>query len=109
MGWCLPRRRQRAVLGPWRGPAATEHVRIPVGQGVCGAAAASGKTEILDDVNEGHSLLRLLPLDQGLTHPPTVTRCARTAVVAAATTLGAGAARAGAVDPIRQVQLAALT
>ena len=39
------------VLGPWRGPAATEHVRIPVGQGVCGAAAASGRTEIVDDVN----------------------------------------------------------
>src|SRR6185295_13760334 len=36
------------VLGPWRGPAATEHVRIPVGQGVCGAAAASGRTEIVD-------------------------------------------------------------
>jgi GAF domain-containing protein len=26
-------------------------VRIPVGQGVCGAAAASGSTEIVDDVN----------------------------------------------------------
>jgi GAF domain-containing protein len=26
-------------------------VRIPVGQGVCGAAAASGETEIVDDVN----------------------------------------------------------
>ena len=39
------------VLGPWRGPAATEHVRIPVGQGVCGAAATSGATEIIDDVN----------------------------------------------------------
>jgi len=39
------------VLGPWRGPQATEHVRIPVGQGVCGAAAASGETEIVDDVN----------------------------------------------------------
>jgi GAF domain-containing protein len=39
------------VLGPWQGPEATEHVRIPVGQGVCGAAAASGKTEIVDDVN----------------------------------------------------------
>ena len=32
------------VLGPWRGPEATEHVRIPVGQGICGAAAASGRT-----------------------------------------------------------------
>jgi L-methionine (R)-S-oxide reductase len=39
------------VLGPWNGPEATEHVRIPVGQGVCGAAAASGKTEVVDDVN----------------------------------------------------------
>ena len=39
------------VLGPWKGPQATEHVRIPVGQGVCGAAAASGVTEIVDDVN----------------------------------------------------------
>jgi GAF domain-containing protein len=39
------------VLGPWNGPQATEHVRIPVGQGVCGAAAASGETEIVDDVN----------------------------------------------------------
>jgi GAF domain-containing protein len=39
------------VLGPWRGPQATEHVRIPVGQGICGAAAASGATEIVDDVN----------------------------------------------------------
>jgi L-methionine (R)-S-oxide reductase len=38
-------------LGPWRGPHATDHVRIPVGQGVCGAAAASGRTEIVDDVN----------------------------------------------------------
>jgi GAF domain-containing protein len=39
------------VLGPWKGPEATEHVRIPVGQGICGAAAASGQTEIVDDVN----------------------------------------------------------
>jgi L-methionine (R)-S-oxide reductase len=42
---------EELVLGPWKGPAATEHVRIPVGQGVCGAAAASGRTEIVDDVN----------------------------------------------------------
>lgn len=40
------------VLGPWRGPAATEHVRIPVGEGICGAAAASGRTEIVADVAE---------------------------------------------------------
>jgi L-methionine (R)-S-oxide reductase len=39
------------VLGPWQGPAATEHTRIPIGQGICGAAAATGRTEIVDDVN----------------------------------------------------------
>jgi L-methionine (R)-S-oxide reductase len=39
------------VLGPWKGPAATEHTRIPIGRGVCGAAAASGKTEVVPDVS----------------------------------------------------------
>jgi L-methionine (R)-S-oxide reductase len=39
------------VLGPWKGPEATEHVRIPIGDGICGAAAASGRTEVVDDVN----------------------------------------------------------
>ncbi len=38
------------VLGPWRGAKATEHTNIPVGEGICGAAAASGRTEIIDDV-----------------------------------------------------------
>jgi L-methionine (R)-S-oxide reductase len=49
------------VLGPWRGPEATEHVRIPVGQGVCGAAAASGRTEIVDDVNADPRYLACFP------------------------------------------------
>ena len=39
------------VLGPWVGPEATEHNRIPIGVGICGAAAASGQTEIVDDVD----------------------------------------------------------
>ena len=39
------------VLGPWTGPEATEHTLIPIGTGICGAAAASGQTEIVDDVN----------------------------------------------------------
>ena len=39
------------ALGPWIGPEATEHVRIPIGTGICGAAAATGQTEIIDDVN----------------------------------------------------------
>lgn len=38
-------------LGPWVGPAATEHTVIPIGVGICGAAAASGRTEIVDDVD----------------------------------------------------------
>ena len=39
------------VLGPWTGPQATEHTRIPIGTGVCGAAAESGRTEIVPDVS----------------------------------------------------------
>ena len=42
---------EELVLGPWRGPQATEHVRIPIGRGICGAAAASGRTEVVDDVS----------------------------------------------------------
>jgi L-methionine (R)-S-oxide reductase len=49
------------VLGPWQGPEATEHVRIPVGQGVCGAAAANGRTEIVDDVNADPRYLSCFP------------------------------------------------
>jgi L-methionine (R)-S-oxide reductase len=37
------------ALGPFRG-AATPHVRIPLNQGICGAAAASGETVVVDDV-----------------------------------------------------------
>jgi L-methionine (R)-S-oxide reductase len=37
------------ALGPWKGPHATEHVRIPIGQGVCGAAAA--RSEIVVPVS----------------------------------------------------------
>jgi L-methionine (R)-S-oxide reductase len=49
------------VLGPWKGPQATEHVRIPVGQGICGAAAASGRTEVVDDVNADVRYLACFP------------------------------------------------
>lgn len=38
------------VLGPWQGAAATEHVRIPAGQGICGACAVSCRTEVVPDV-----------------------------------------------------------
>jgi putative methionine-R-sulfoxide reductase with GAF domain len=49
------------VLGPWKGPEATEHVRIPIGQGICGAAAASGRTEIVDDVAADERYLACFP------------------------------------------------
>ncbi len=39
------------VLAAWRGPAPTEHVRIPIGTGICGAAAAQGETIVVPDVN----------------------------------------------------------
>jgi L-methionine (R)-S-oxide reductase len=37
------------VLGPFVGES-TPHVRIPVSQGICGAAVASGETVVVDDV-----------------------------------------------------------
>jgi L-methionine (R)-S-oxide reductase len=49
------------VLGPWKGPQATEHVRIPIGEGICGAAAASGQTEVVDDVNSDPRYLACFP------------------------------------------------
>jgi L-methionine (R)-S-oxide reductase len=39
------------VLGPYVGPP-TEHVRIPVGRGVCGAAVAENMNQIIEDVRE---------------------------------------------------------
>jgi L-methionine (R)-S-oxide reductase len=37
------------VLGPYVG-AITKHTRIPLHQGICGAAASSGNTVVVDDV-----------------------------------------------------------
>jgi GAF domain-containing protein len=37
------------VLGPFKGTM-TPHTRIPLNQGICGAAASSGKTIVVDDV-----------------------------------------------------------
>jgi L-methionine (R)-S-oxide reductase len=38
------------VLGPFRGTM-TPHTRIPLHQGICGAAASTGKTVVVDDVS----------------------------------------------------------
>ncbi len=42
------------MLGPFQGKPAC--IRIPVGRGVCGAAAAEGRTQLVDDVHQfpGH-------------------------------------------------------
>jgi putative methionine-R-sulfoxide reductase with GAF domain len=42
-------RHHMLVLGPYRGTP-TEHVRIPLGEGVCGSVAATGQTEVVPDV-----------------------------------------------------------
>jgi L-methionine (R)-S-oxide reductase len=39
------------VLGPYVG-AVTDHKRIPLNQGICGAAASSGHTLVIDDVSK---------------------------------------------------------
>src|ERR1700692_4031078 len=39
------------VLGAFEG-AMTPHTRIPLNQGICGAAASSGLTVVVDDVNQ---------------------------------------------------------
>jgi GAF domain-containing protein len=43
-------KREVLVLGPFKGTM-TPHTRIPLNQGICGAAASSGKTVVVDDVN----------------------------------------------------------
>lgn len=49
------------VLAAWRGPQATEHVRIPIGEGICGYAAATGETVIVPDVTEDPRYLACFP------------------------------------------------
>lgn len=49
------------VLAAWDGPEATQHVRIPVGQGICGLAARTGETVVVDDVNADPRYLACFP------------------------------------------------
>jgi len=39
------------VLGPYVG-AVTQHKRIPLNKGICGAAASTGRTVVVDDVSQ---------------------------------------------------------
>ncbi len=52
---------QDLLLDAWSGPIATEHVRIPIGKGVCGFAAKAGRTEIVSDVSKDPRYLQCFP------------------------------------------------
>jgi len=55
------RQGEELVLTAWDGPEATQHVRIPVGQGICGLAARTGKTVVVADVNADSRYLACFP------------------------------------------------
>ncbi len=55
------RQGEELVLRAWDGPEATQHVRIPVGQGICGLAARTGETVVVDDVNADPRYLACFP------------------------------------------------
>ncbi|MDW8051581.1 MAG: GAF domain-containing protein [Armatimonadota bacterium] len=48
------------VLGPFAGPP-TEHVRIPVGRGICGTAVAENMNQIVEDVHQVENYLACNP------------------------------------------------
>jgi L-methionine (R)-S-oxide reductase len=45
-------------LDAWSGPAPTTHTSIPLGKGICGFAAKSGRTEIVSDVSKDSRYLQ---------------------------------------------------
>ena len=45
------------VLGPWKGKQATDHTTILLGTGICGAAAKTGKIELVDNVSKDRRYL----------------------------------------------------
>ncbi len=53
--------REDLVLAAWEGPQATEHTRIPLGSGICGLAARTGKVVNAPAVNEDPRYLMCFP------------------------------------------------
>ena len=49
------------VLSAWAGEEETEHTTIKVGEGICGLAAATGRTEIVPDVTEREEFIACFP------------------------------------------------
>ncbi|HKZ63555.1 MAG TPA: GAF domain-containing protein [Thermoplasmata archaeon] len=48
-------------LAAWRGAQATEHVSIPIGQGICGLAARTKQTVVVPDVSSDPRYLACFP------------------------------------------------
>lgn len=46
------------ILRSWSGPSATQHVRIPAGQGICGSALAEKATVVVPDVKQDSRYLQ---------------------------------------------------
>ncbi len=53
--------RHQLVLVAWDGPEPTEHVRIPIGVGICGLAAETGDTVVVPDVSKDPRYLACFP------------------------------------------------
>lgn len=51
----------KLILGPWDGPEATEHTCIDVGAGICGLAARTKETVVVDEVNTRPEYLACFP------------------------------------------------
>ena len=49
------------VLRAWSGPHPTQHVRIPIGQGICGLAARTKETVVVGDVSKDPRYLECFP------------------------------------------------
>ncbi len=50
--YMLDATRETLLLEAWDGPAPTQHVKIGLGEGICGLAAREGKTIIVPDVRK---------------------------------------------------------
>ncbi len=55
-----PNNSKELILGPYVGEP-TEHVKIPFGKGICGQAAESGKTFVVQDVSKETNYLSCSP------------------------------------------------
>ena len=51
----------KLVLAGFAGDAETQHVTIPIGEGICGSAAKTGETIVVPDVNKDPRYLMCFP------------------------------------------------